>query len=129
MLREACGGAGFHAFSGLPYLFNEHSAYVAFEGDNTVLIQQCAKQLIEAGIKNKAPKKFEFLGYLVDLPKQFGALPVQNTFDRIDSLEAVQDALRVRAAYFVYTSVVNGIAKEKGKVNAKTLYNEMYQQD
>jgi acyl-CoA oxidase len=43
MIREACGGAGFHAFSGLPYLFNEHAAYVAFEGDNTVLIQQCAK--------------------------------------------------------------------------------------
>ena len=37
-LREACGGAGFHAFSGIPYLYNEHSAYVAFEGDNTVMI-------------------------------------------------------------------------------------------
>jgi len=39
ILREACGGTGFHAFSGLPYLYDEHSAYVAFEGDNTVMIQ------------------------------------------------------------------------------------------
>ena len=38
VLREACGGTGFHAFSGLPYLINEHAAYVAFEGDNTVMI-------------------------------------------------------------------------------------------
>lgn len=43
MLREACGGAGFHAYSGLPYLYTEHTAYVAFEGDNTVLVQQCGK--------------------------------------------------------------------------------------
>jgi acyl-CoA oxidase len=46
-LRESCGGTGFHAFSGLPYLCNEHSAYVAFEGDNTVMIQQCAKVIID----------------------------------------------------------------------------------
>ena len=39
ILREACGGTGFHAFSGIPYLYDEHSAYVAFEGDNTVMIQ------------------------------------------------------------------------------------------
>ena len=53
ILREACGGTGFHAFSGLPYLYDEHSAYVAFEGDNTVMIQQCAKLLIDGVSKNK----------------------------------------------------------------------------
>ena len=37
-LRESCGGTGFHDFSGLPSLFREHAAYVAFEGDNTVMI-------------------------------------------------------------------------------------------
>jgi hypothetical protein len=53
VLREACGGTGFHAFSGLPHLYNEHSAYVAFEGDNTVMIQQCAKLIIDGVAKNK----------------------------------------------------------------------------
>ena len=38
VLREACGGTGFHSYSGLPYLYTEHSAAVAFEGDNTVMI-------------------------------------------------------------------------------------------
>jgi hypothetical protein len=38
MLRESCGSVGYHAYSGLPYLCNEHAAYVAFEGDNTVMI-------------------------------------------------------------------------------------------
>jgi acyl-CoA oxidase len=58
LIREACGGTGFNAYSGLPYLFNEHSAYVAFEGDNTVMLQQCAKKLINIGLKNKVPKTF-----------------------------------------------------------------------
>jgi len=53
VLRESCGGAGFHAFSGLPYLYTEHSACVAFEGDNTVMIQQCAKLIIDGVSKEK----------------------------------------------------------------------------
>jgi acyl-CoA oxidase len=127
MLRECCGGAGFHAYSGLPYLYNEHTAYVAFEGDNTVLIQQCAKQLIESGLKNKVPKKFEFFNYLVDLGKQFANMPIVNKYDRIDSLDAVEDALRVRAAYFVYTSVLRGVAQQKeAGVSSKKLFNELY---
>jgi hypothetical protein len=38
-MREACGGAGFLEFSGLPYVVKEYSANVAFEGDNTVMAQ------------------------------------------------------------------------------------------
>ena len=53
VLREACGGTGFHAFSGIPYLCNEHAAYVAFEGDNTVMMQQCSKLIIDKIQKNK----------------------------------------------------------------------------
>jgi hypothetical protein len=41
----------------------------------------------------------------------------------------VEDALRVRAAYQVYISVVNGIAKDKEIIKSRTLYNEVYQQD
>ena len=52
-LRESCGGAGYHQFSGLPYLYTEHAACVAFEGDNTVMIQQCAKIIIDGVSKEK----------------------------------------------------------------------------
>jgi hypothetical protein len=52
-LREACGGTGFHAYSGLPYLSKEHAAFVAFEGDNTVMIQQSAKLIMDTALKNK----------------------------------------------------------------------------
>jgi len=36
-LRQACGGAGFSAHSGLPQLQVEYSPHTTFEGDNTVL--------------------------------------------------------------------------------------------
>ena len=36
-IRQACGGAGYTAWSGLPNLLDEHSANVTLEGDNTVM--------------------------------------------------------------------------------------------
>jgi acyl-CoA oxidase len=53
ILRESCGSVGFHEYSGLPYLYNEHAAYVTFEGDNTVMLQQCAKLIIDGVSKNE----------------------------------------------------------------------------
>lgn len=45
------------------------------------------------------------------------------------TLDAIEDALRVRAAYQVYCSVIQGIKKDKAHFKTKTLYNEVYQQD
>ena len=74
--------------------------------------------------------KFEFFKYMNNLPAQFASLPAKNPFSsNVGTLEAVEDALRVRAAYAIYTSVVQGIAKDKATVKPRTLYNEMYQQD
>jgi hypothetical protein len=53
VLRESCGGAGMSAYSGLPYICAEYGAYVAFEGDNTVMVQQCSKYIIDGVLKNK----------------------------------------------------------------------------
>jgi len=36
-LRQACGGAGFSAYSGLPNLVFEYSPQPTFEGENTVM--------------------------------------------------------------------------------------------
>lgn len=74
--------------------------------------------------------KFEFFQYLNNLPSQFAALPVKNPFiANINSLEAVENALRVRAAYAIFTSVVKGISKDKPSIKPRILFNEIYQQD
>lgn len=66
---------------------------------------------------------------MIDLAKQFQTLPVKNSFGKIDSLEALEDALRIRAAYAIYNSVLKGVAKDKESIKSRSLYNEVYQQD
>lgn len=46
-LRQACGGAGFSAFSALPLLQTEYAANTTFEGDNTVMAQQSFRFLFK----------------------------------------------------------------------------------
>jgi acyl-CoA oxidase len=36
-IRQSVGGAGFTAWSGLPYIIDDYSPCVTFEGDNTVM--------------------------------------------------------------------------------------------
>eukprot|EP00300_Choanocystis_sp_HF-7_P036644 c52510_g1_i1.p1 GENE.c52510_g1_i1~~c52510_g1_i1.p1 ORF type:complete len:724 (+),score=107.53 c52510_g1_i1:88-2172(+) len=46
--RRACGGHGFSAFSGLPYLLSWYSPAVTFEGDSIVLQLQTARYLLKS---------------------------------------------------------------------------------
>ena len=46
--REACGGAGYLASSRLPELRADTDVFTTFEGDNTVLMQLVAKNLLTA---------------------------------------------------------------------------------
>lgn len=128
-MREACGGAGFSQFSALPYLLTDYAAKVAYEGDNTVMLQQSAKYLMKGVLKRKKLLG-EFLAYLNDLEAQFASLPVPNKHSDLSTLDAVGDALRVRAAYLIYRQLLRGfaVAREQG-VPTKELLHEMYQQD
>lgn len=38
-MRQACGGAGFSVWSGLPLVITDYAPNVTFEGDNTMLSQ------------------------------------------------------------------------------------------
>lgn len=68
--------------------------------------------------------------YLNNLKDQFAVLPVKNPHAKdISTLQAVEDALRMRAAYSIYVSVIKGIVKDKENYKGRTLFNEIYQQD
>eukprot|EP00889_Picochlorum_renovo_P002955 jgi/Picre1/29985/NNA_005361.t1 len=53
--RECCGGMGFLAANKIGPMLNDMNVDVTFEGDNTVMMQQVAKSLIDVGMKKKAP--------------------------------------------------------------------------
>ena len=47
LCRQACGGAGYSVFSGLPQEVVDYAPMAIFEGDNTVMAQQNAKYIIK----------------------------------------------------------------------------------
>ena len=47
VLRQACGGAGYSAWSGLPYLIDDFSPNVTLEGDNTVMVLQASRYIFK----------------------------------------------------------------------------------
>jgi acyl-CoA oxidase len=105
-MREACGGAGFSAFSGIPYLQGDYAAKVAYEGDNTVMTQQCAKYIITNVLKKKAMLG-DFMSYLNDIDaKAANGTLTKRTFIDITTLDAIAEALRVRSAYFIYKTII-----------------------
>ncbi|KAL6070218.1 Acyl-coenzyme A oxidase, variant 2 [Balamuthia mandrillaris] len=66
--RECCGGQGYAAYNRFAALKNDHDIFQTFEGDNTVLMQQVAKDLV-----TQFQKQFignEFTGAFKYLTKQ-----------------------------------------------------------
>ena len=56
------GGAGYSAWSGIPYLISDYSPEVTYEGDNTVMAQQSANFLFKL-MKQAKTGRVEIQGY------------------------------------------------------------------
>lgn len=69
-LRECCGGAGFHKFSGFAGALDAMSALVTLEGDSVVMNLQTARSLLKNGksVLKKGKKMNKSLEYIQDLP-------------------------------------------------------------
>lgn len=57
VVRQSTGGAGYTAWSYLPYLIDDFSPCVTFEGDNTVMAQQSVRFLQKLYKKGKKGEK------------------------------------------------------------------------
>ncbi|CCH41258.1 Acyl-coenzyme A oxidase 4 [Wickerhamomyces ciferrii] len=73
--RQACGGHGYHAYSGLGRAFNDWSVQQTWEGDNNVLSINAGRSIIkyyEAGQKGKKlGEDFEYLKQKFDSNLKF----------------------------------------------------------
>jgi hypothetical protein len=66
------------------------------------MMQQSARYIIDKLVKRKNFDE-EFLQYLNDLDKKFAKLPLtHDTHRELLSLESIEEALRIRSAYFIY---------------------------
>jgi acyl-CoA oxidase len=72
LIRQSLGGAGYSAWSGIPFLMEDYSPEITFEGDNTVMAQQSFNYLRKLIKKlQKGPIKdqgyFEYLNEIKNL--------------------------------------------------------------
>lgn len=52
-----------------------------------------------------------------------------NQYKDVSTLKAIEDALRVRSAYYIYQAITQGVAQQKGKLSKAAIMNEVYQVD
>ena len=111
--REACGGEGYMASNRLPSLKADTDIFSTFEGDNTVLMQLVAKNLLtELRDKLANMRRAELAGFFVD--HKLGLLARRNPFlawdaseDRLLNADAQLTLFRIRE-----TSLLMDIASE-----------------
>ena len=99
--RQACGGAGFSAHSGLPALQCDYAPNTTYEGDNTVMLQQAARFLIKTWKKIQAhkDKATGFLSYINEVDTLLGLKANMNSVEDALDLARLDKALAVRAAF------------------------------
>ena len=69
LIRQSLGGAGYSAWSGLPYLISMYSPETTYEGDNSVMAQQSfnyLRKLIKKS-KNGVVKDLGFFNYFNEI--------------------------------------------------------------
>ena len=78
--REACGGAGYLAVNRLPSLKADTDVFTTFEGDNTVLLQLVAKELLTS--YRTAFGELDTLGLVRFVADQFVSAVIERTSAR-----------------------------------------------
>ena len=72
------------------------------------MLQQSARYIIDNVQKNKNFKE-DAMFYLNNLPEQFKCLPVENKHKDLSTLKSIEDALRVRSAFYIYQAINQGL--------------------
>lgn len=100
--RQACGGVGFSAYSLLPSMVHDYAPIPVFEGDNTVMSQQNSKYIIKKVTKALEGKPAKgFFSYFNNLDKLCDLQSSADSVDEFSTVEHLDIALAVRAAYWV----------------------------
>ncbi|CDW75768.1 acyl-coenzyme a oxidase [Stylonychia lemnae] len=118
-VRQSCGGAGFLQWSALPQYQQDYAPNPTFEGDNTVMLQQCSRLIVKTvkGLAKgkKAEGNFSYLNNILGLIEMKSTA---KTVEDVLSVEFLETALAVRSAFKV-KSTVEDLMKSKASENQK----------
>lgn len=126
--REACGGHGYSALNRLGQLRNDHDIYQTFEGDNTVLMQQLAGELLKGYARKFQGSAFNAtFAYLRQMLKD--ALPQNPLVSHSTDMHHLRDptfllsAMRYRSARLL-KSVAMRLRKYQAKMGQFEAWNK-----
>ena len=118
--REACGGLGYSAFSGIKRLRSNQEALLVWEGDNTILLQQTSRYILKQMQKTmKAQKSYSItLGFLKLDPKKLSN--PQLKFENNLTENQIIEAMELKINYLLHQSIqklqLNAIKSESPEV-------------
>ena len=102
-LIQACGGHGYHMYSGIPDMFRVGFADTILEGENSVLLLQLSRAQVKAfqvATKGDVDKVPELFDYLKDL-KGLSELSLEASDEVLQDLDSLLNVFRKTLAYHV----------------------------
>ncbi|KND02281.1 acyl-CoA oxidase [Spizellomyces punctatus DAOM BR117] len=100
--RQACGGHGYSAYTGLASLYSDFAVHCTWEGDNTILTLQGGRYLISCYREAKAGKsQAGGVAYLNNLDKLLNKRCSAKSAEEVSTLEVVEEAFWLVAAQVV----------------------------
>lgn len=126
-IRQSVGGAGYSAWSSLPYLVDDFSPCVTYEGDNTVMAQQCSKYLLK---QYKRAKKGEVLSglfsYINEINFTLSKTCQASTPEAFLNINQVDEALKLCSSYLIETTFLK---LQESKASKLDQTNQIYALD
>lgn len=124
--RQSCGGHGYSLFSGLPSIYSNQGPAVTYEGDNSVMLQQCGNSLLKSirgALKGKElPVELQYLA-VTDVNSKSS---VRQETDW-QNLGRIEETLAVRATALARQLLETYAAAKKAGHSSLVISNEIAQ--
>ena len=121
--RQTCGGAGYSLFAGIAHGLQDYNSVVTLEGDNMVMMQQCARGLLKSMRKLQKGRKVEglssYLNNAMTLNQKECEAKSAKDFDNLDLLE---EALQVKATHMITQTALKLVGSSK---DPSVVWNEL----
>ncbi|RKO83474.1 acyl-CoA dehydrogenase/oxidase C-terminal, partial [Blyttiomyces helicus] len=126
--RQACGGHGYSAYTGLAATYSDFAVHCTWEGDNTILTLQAGRYLIGCYRDAKAGnKQAGGVAYLNDLPSLLAKRCSAKTPEDVSTLEVISDAFLLVSANVVKKAGEDFEEGIKKGLNQEDAYEECSQ--
>jgi hypothetical protein len=132
--RQACGGAGFSAHSGLPGLQVDYAPNTTYEGDNTVMLHQAARLIMKTWkhihVKKSTTKVTQPLfGYFYEVDSLNGAKSDIKSVEDLMCLDRLEKTLKVRSLSKIKKTMEHLLKAEADGVSEAERNNSLYSVD